>query len=159
MDKRPAAPLPTAGEFMTHPVFTLRPDDSVMVALGALLRRGFSGAPVVDGDGRLLGVLSEQDCMRVMASAAFHQLPEGQVHEHMTCCVESISPDLDLFDVVAMLQQGSHRRLPVVSDGRLVGIVARRDVLRALDGLRHAREATAAEPYELRGERRSALRG
>lgn len=141
---------------MTHPAFTLRPDDSVMVALEALLHRGFSGAPVVDGDGRLLGVLSETDCMRVMASAAFHAMPEGQVLEHMSSSVETISPDLDLFEVIALFQQGTHRRLPVVADGRLLGLVTRRDVLRALDRLRHAREATGAEPFELRSERRSA---
>lgn len=148
--------MPRAGEFMSHPVFTLDPQQEVMAALDALLKRGFSGAPVVDEAGRLIGVLSEQDCLRVMSGAAFHAMPEGQVRDNMSRVVESIAPDADLFEVAAMFEQGHHRRLPVVEDGRLVGIVARRDVLRALDHLRRSRE-TAAERFEARAERRSAL--
>lgn len=142
---------------MAHPVFTLRPEQPVMEALEALLHRGYSGAPVVDGEGHLVGVLSEQDCLRVMAGAAFHAAPEGCIREHMTQRVETIAPDADLFDVVGMFQTGGHRRLPVIAGGRLVGIVARRDVLRALGTLRDARESAKPEGVMARGERRSAL--
>lgn len=157
MTHRPSVTMPGAGEFMSHPVFTLSPDQPVMDALTALLHRGFSGAPVVDDAGRLVGVLSEQDCLRVLANAAFHAAPEGRVREHMTQRVETITPDADLFDVAGMFQTGGHRRLPVVRDGRLVGVVARRDVLRALETLRLARESAHPEGIMARGERRSAL--
>jgi len=156
MHKRPAVTMPRAGEFMSHPVFALRPEQDVMEALEGLIHRGYSGAPVTDESGRLVGVLSEQDCLRVMSGAAFHATPEGHVCDNMSRGVETITPDTDLFAVAAMFEQGRHRRLPVVEDGRLIGIVARRDVLRALDRLRRGREA-ATERFEARAERRSAL--
>lgn len=157
MTHRPLATMPTASEFMAHPVFTLKPEMPVMDALAALLHRGISGAPVVDAEGHLVGVLSEHDCLRVMAGAAFHATPEGKVREHMTHRVETIRPDTDLFEVAGIFQGGQHRRLPVLDQGRLIGIVARRDLLRALEKLRTTREAQAAVDMRERAGRRSAL--
>lgn len=157
MQKHPSAHLITVAEFMTRPVFALAPEQPVLAALEALIGRGISGAPVVDADNRLLGVLSEYDCLRVMAGAVFHSIPEGQVSQYMSRDVETVTPAVDLFRVAAMLQEGRFRRLPVVDDGRLVGIVARRDVLRALDRARRERAPVAAESVEERSERRSAL--
>lgn len=52
-------------------------DQPIEAAVRTLLHRGFSGAPVVDAEGHLCGVLSERDCMHVLASTAFHGTPEG----------------------------------------------------------------------------------
>ena len=81
---------------MSHPVFALRPEQDVMEALEGLIHRGYSGAPVTDESGRLVGVLSEQDCLRVMSGAAFHATPEGHVCDNMSRGVETITPELAL---------------------------------------------------------------
>ena len=148
MHSRLFAPIPRADEFMSDPAFTLRPDDGVMAAVDALLRRGLAGAPVVDAQGRLVGVLSEHDCMRLMARAALRTPPEGQVCEHMSPNTVTVAADDDLFSVLSLLQEDDRGGLPVVAGGRLLGLVARHDVLRALDRIRHAREATVVGPTD-----------
>jgi len=120
-------------DFMTSSVVTLTPDMSVGQAARALVRRGYSGAPVVDESRRLVGVFSETDALDTLASAAFYSLPEESVGDRMSAEVVSISPDADLYAATQKLRETGLKRLPVVDgDGRLVGLVTRRDVMKAL---------------------------
>jgi Mg/Co/Ni transporter MgtE len=104
-------------------------------------------------------MLSERDCMRLMARAALRATPEGQVREHMSPSTVTVAPHDDLFAVLSLLQQDDRCVLPVVAGGRLLGIVASGDVLRALDRIRHAREATVIGPIEVLAEHSAAPRG
>src|SRR5688572_33245294 len=98
-------PLPTAGAIMNREVLTLSPELPIGEAVTLLVRRGFSGAPVVERDGRLVGVLSEIDCLRVLSAAAFHVMPTGTVGDHMTGAVQSVGPEVDLLQVASTLEQ------------------------------------------------------
>lgn len=104
-------------------------------AIRVLLKKGHSGAPVVDDAGVLVGVLSEHDCVAVLAEAAAEKWPLGTVAEHMTSEVEIVSPSDDVFALSTRFNQGRHRRLFVVEEGELLGLISRRDLLRALDSL------------------------
>ncbi|HVS16633.1 MAG TPA: CBS domain-containing protein [Thermoanaerobaculia bacterium] len=142
------AAVPSARDFMRKKVFTFSPEEEIADAVSRLLARGFSGAPVVDGAGALVGVLSEWDCARVLSEAAYERWPTGTVKEHMTTDVELIAPTTDLFTILGKFSEGGHRRFPVVEGGRLVGLVTRRDLLDAL--YRHARARRRPEStYEL----------
>ncbi len=126
--------LQTAAEIMTTDVVTLAPDTSIIDAAHRLLAEGCSGAPVVDDDGALVGMFTEQDCLYALAAAAYHNQPRDQVGDHMRRDVFSIPPTTDMFRLTYLLHDKPYRRVPVIDDdGRLVGLVARRDVMRALE--------------------------
>lgn len=132
-------PMPRAAEFMTSTLHTLRPETEITEAVGVLTRHGCSGAPVVDASERVIGVLTHEGCMRALSGAAFNDEPAGQVADHMTREFPVVAPDADLFHVVSMFSNEAGRRVLVVKDGKLLGILTRTDVLKALDKQRKAR--------------------
>ena len=125
------APIPTARELMQRKLVTVRPDDGIEEAVRKLSQKGHSGAPVVEEDDTLVGVLSEHDCIRVMARSIAEGWPSGKVETHMSRELETVAPDEDALALSTRFTQGRHRRLLVVDAGRLVGIISRRDVMRA----------------------------
>lgn len=142
--------LPTAGDIMNSRVEALSPTTTIADAVDTLLTRGYSGAPVVDNDGRPLGVLSEHDCVRVLANSLYDDWPTGTVADYMTEMPEVVEEHADLIALAQHFAEGRHRRLLVVRQGKLVGLITRHDLLRALDRLRQ-RITTNPEPktYEL----------
>jgi CBS domain-containing protein len=129
--------LPTAGDVMARDLVTLAPETDIHEAMRTLLKRKISGAPVVDADRRLVGVLSEKDCLRVLTAEAFDGRPLGHVADYMTRAPHAIEPEAGLVDIVGRFLASPYRRLPVVdAEGRLLGQVSRRDALAAVDAIR-----------------------
>ena len=122
-----------ARDVMSRRLQVLHPHAEVKDAVHALMRKGHSGAPVVDEAGRLLGVFSDYDCVRGLAAAAFSEWPSGSVQTYMTSEVETIEPDMALRDVASRLIEGRHRRLFVTEGDKLVGVISRRDLIHALE--------------------------
>ena len=130
-------PSRTAADIMTRGLVTLSPEGGIYQAIEVLLKQRISGAPVVDPTGRLVGILSEKDCLRVLVGAALDGLPDGRVCDFMTETVETIGPDASLYDIAHRFITRSYRRLPVVDeDGRIIGQVSRRDALAAIEAIR-----------------------
>jgi len=124
----------TAADVMSRSEMTLSPDASVYDAMKLLLKHRLFGAPVVDTDGRLLGMLTDRECFVAVADQAVDGRPDGTVEDYMIRDVETVSPDASLYDLVARFRQSEHRKFPVVdADGRVVGQVSRRDTLLALE--------------------------
>ena len=121
----------TARDFMIKKLVKLHPDMDVLEAVQMLLKNRISGAPVVDSDGVYLGVFSEKCSMQVLLDAAYEQLPSNTVRAFMDCDAQTIAPDTQLLSIAQVFLLTSYRRLPVLEDGRLIGQVSRRDVLRA----------------------------
>lgn len=132
--------IPSVREIMARALVTLRPDVTTAEAAEVFLEHGISGAPVVDAEGHLLGLLSEYDCLRAVASAEYqmdvHDSAE-LVSERMTTKCHTVEPDLDLFGLAHEFVRLRVRRFPVLEGGQLVGQVSRRDALRAAVKLRH----------------------
>ncbi len=151
--------VPEAREFMNDHVLSFGPATEVADAVTALLRRGFSGAPVVDENMAVIGMISEADCLRVLSEAAYEGWPRGTVADTMTKELDVVSEQTDLFALAGRFMSGEHRRFPVVDgDGKLKGLVTRRDLLRALDRFRHEQErARLSNTYELIEHRRQQL--
>lgn len=119
----------TARDFMVTDLITLRPMTDVLDAVQILLTNRISGAPVVDDDDRYLGVFSEKCAMHVLLDAAYEQLPTTEVGAFMDIEAQTINPETQLLSVAQVFLLTPYRRLPVLEDGKLVGMVSRRNVL------------------------------
>ena len=121
----------TVRDAMTTQVITLRDTDSVVAGLKVLVKEAISGAPVVTQNDRVIGMVTEFDLLLAMDCVG-EQLPISRV---MHKDVVSIAPDTDLEEARRLILAHNYRRLPVVEGGRLVGILARRDILRIRFGI------------------------
>ncbi len=124
--------LPVVRECMARKLLTLKSDTEILDAVAFLLKHKISGAPVVDNDKQLVGVISEKDCLNLLAKGVRGNVPHGSIAEFMTTEVETISPDMDLYYAAGLFLKRNYRRFPVVEDGVLVGQISRRDILRAI---------------------------
>lgn len=139
-------------DLMTRKVVTLSPDNSVRHAARLMIDLAVSGLPVVDDAGKLVGMVTEGDLLRRVepdsieqASARWHHwaTPEGiardyvkshswRVADVMTSPVVSVSEGVPLHEVAALLEARGIKRVPVVRDGHIVGIISRADLLRSV---------------------------
>ncbi len=124
--------IPVVKNYMITRLITLTREMDVYFAIGLLLKNRISGAPVIDDDQNLVGILSEKDCLRIFANGSFYDMPGGPVSKFMTEAVLTVKPNSDLFSVVDVFLQHNFRRMPVVEGNKLVGQISRRDVLRAI---------------------------
>jgi len=125
--------LPTVREFMDKYVDTLSPDTDIWDAVDFLLEKRVTGALGADGKGRLAGILTESDCLKLLTlGGADHDTPKGKVKDFMTSAVETIPPTMDIYYVAGLFLTKNFRRLPVVEDGRILGAVTQFDILRAV---------------------------
>jgi predicted transcriptional regulator len=125
----------TAGEIMTPELVTVGPNSSIEEAIETLLAKGISGLPVVDTEGRLVGVITE---FALLAVTYDQRVKNHTVSQHMTRDVITVDVKDPLSRVADVCIVHRVRRVPVMQNGRLVGLIARRDVLRTLAGKRTA---------------------
>lgn len=122
--------IPKVKDLMSKQVFVLRPNERMTEAMRHLTKRKISGAPVVDKNGQLVGILSEKDFMRMFFSGIYNRLPGALVRDYMSTELTTCSKEDDLITVSEVFFRNTFRRLPVVQEGRLVGLISRRDVLK-----------------------------
>ena len=128
--------LPVAEDIMVTRLVTLRAETDVFKAIETLVKNKISGAPVVDGDNKLLGVFSEKNCMQILIDAAYEGLPTNQVGAFMDNEPQTVSRNTGLLVLAQVFLLSPRRRLPVVEDGNIhVGQVSRRDVIAAASKL------------------------
>ena len=108
----------------------LTPDMSVSEAIRLLLENRITGAAVVDDQSRVVGLLSEKDCLQTLLKGAYDSAPAGTVADYMMTHVVTVTPDIGVFEVTELFLKQVYRRFPVVEDGVLVGQITRRDLLR-----------------------------
>jgi CBS domain-containing protein len=129
---------PTVREYMTRDIDLVitHPEMTGYVAIGLLVKHKISGMPVVDEAGKLIGMLSERDCLKTLASAQYYNLPTALVRDLMSTELTSVAPDTEILAVADLFLNNKFRRLPVLDKGLLVGQISRRDVLRAIQEMR-----------------------
>jgi CBS domain-containing protein len=125
----------TVREFMAANLVTFTPDMEILRAIHLLVEKRISGATVVDDRGNVVGILSEQDCMKVALHAGYHGELGGRVAEYMSTDVKTIDADTSILELAELFLKSPYRRYPVMKDNRLVGQISRRDVLRAMGQL------------------------
>lgn len=123
----------TAKDCMNRKISTLRPDDDVLIAVRVLVADQISGAPVIDNTGNLLGIITERDCMAIALQAVYHGEYGGKISDFMSTEVVTVDTETPIIEVAEHFAHKSFRRLPVLENGRVVGVVSRRDVLWLLE--------------------------
>lgn len=125
----------TVSDYMSQTVVSINPDMDIFEAIQILLEKRISGAPVIDKLGNLVGMLSEKDCMNIALDAGYHGLGGGPVSQYMHPGAETVDANASILDVAARFLRQEYRRYVVTLDSRLVGLISRRDVLKALIAL------------------------
>ena len=124
--------VPKVDDYMATTLYTFMPTDNIHSAARTLIEKNLSGAPVVDKDKQLVGVLSKKDCLKVVYNASYHQDWGGSVAEYMSVDPETIDSGTDIIEAADRFVRSRHRRFPVLDHGNLVGQISRTDILRAL---------------------------
>jgi CBS domain-containing protein len=119
-------------DYMTKKVITVAPDMNIMEAISILIKNDISGAPVIDASGKLVGILTERDCLDVVIQVGYFEDFAGPVSKFMTTEVKVTHPDDDLLDIAQTFVQSTFRRFPVLDNEKLVGLISRRDLVRAI---------------------------
>ena len=120
-------------DYMARTLVTFKPETDVLDAVHTLVSHRIAGAPVVDDEGNLLGMLSEYDCMKVALDSGYYGTAGGPVREYMSEGVTTVDADMSIVDLAQKFIDTRFRRCPVMQGTRLVGQISRRDVLRALE--------------------------
>lgn len=120
-------------DYMAKTLITFKPDTDVLDAVHELVEKRIAGAPVVDDEGNLIGMLSELDCMKVALNAGYHGDWGGPVSDFMTVETKTVDGEMNIIDLAQVFIETRFRRFPVMQGNRLVGQISRRDALRALE--------------------------
>ena len=120
-------------DYMSTELITFFPEQSVSEVIEKLIQHRISGAPVVDHEDRLIGVISEGDCLKQVSDSRYYNMPVGQsnVESHMAKNVETIDGNMNIFDAANKFLNSKRRRFPIVKDGKLVGQISQKDILKA----------------------------
>jgi CBS domain-containing protein len=157
-------------DVMQRDVKTVTPGTSIARAVHLMITLRISGMPVVNSAGEVVGILSEGDLIRRVELGTDLKIPAWQawfvgpepgarayirshalkVGEVMTAPVVSVSPDTELSEVVALMESRRIKRVPVIARNRLVGILTRSDLLRALERLLPSLDTPPVADAELR---------
>ena len=122
----------TVADYMVKNVVTFEPELDINKAIDSLVKLRVSGAPVVNKAGKLIGMLSEKDCLSILIKRAYHSEHSGSVSEYMSTFLTTVAPEMELVDLAEMFANTNYRRLPVVKNDKLVGQISRRDLLIAI---------------------------
>jgi CBS domain-containing protein len=120
-------------DYMARRLTTLSPETEIMQAVHTLIDKDISGAPVVDDNDQLVGILTQKDCMKVVLNAAYHSEIGGIVADFMSTKISSLPPDMNLVEAAQCFLDQHYHLYPVLEDGALIGQISRRDILRALE--------------------------
>ena len=119
----------TARAIMTDNVVTINQESSIQDAIDLLLMQGISGLPVTDSEGHLIGIVTE---FALLAIAYDQKVRNDTIAQHMTTDVFTVEATDPVNKVADLCLVHRVRRIPVLENGRLVGLISRRDVLKAL---------------------------
>ncbi|MDN5202953.1 CBS domain-containing protein [Fulvivirgaceae bacterium BMA10] len=126
--------FPSVQKYMARDEVTLSPELTIDEAIDIFLDKKVTGAPVLDDERRIIGMLTEKDCLKLIIDAAYSNMPyqDRTVKMYMSPVVKTVSIESDILDVANEFLTTNFRKFPVVNDGKLVGQVSRRDILKAI---------------------------
>jgi CBS domain-containing protein len=130
--------MTTVKDVMTRSVVSVPCRAVIDVAIDLMVSQNISGVPVVDLEGRLAGIISEYDVLRLCGQREAEYQPFEPCERYMTADVRTIQQDASLDAAAKIFQAASLRRLLVLDGDKLVGILSRRDVVRCIREQRSA---------------------
>ncbi|MEP2772109.1 MAG: CBS domain-containing protein [Fulvivirga sp.] len=125
-------------DHMTRQLITFHPEQTMDEVIKILLTKRISGGPVVDDDNKLVGIISEGDCLKEVVKGKYTNTPSlaGKVKDHMAKEVKTMDPEMNIFEAAGKFLEMKLRRFPVLKDGKLLGQISQRDVMRAVLSLK-----------------------
>ena len=125
-------------DIMTTNLVLFTVEQSIHEVMNSLIKNKISGGPVVDDRGKLIGVISEADCMKEVSDSRYFNMPilDKSVGHFMTKEVEALPASMTLFDAASRFHETSRRRFPVLDNNKLVGQISRKDIVIAAINLK-----------------------
>ncbi len=133
VNQKEAEPI-LVSDYMTKKLITFKANQSIEEVIDTLIKNRISGGPVVNEKNELIGIISEGDCMKQISDSRYYNLPmddKNTVEKAMVREVETIDGNMNIFDAANIFLKSKRRRFPIVKNGKLVGQISQKDVLRA----------------------------
>ena len=122
----------SVADLMEKEYITLTSGMAITEAVSILMEQRVTGAPVIDEEGHVLGLLSEKECLRSLLTGAYDRMPAGIVSDFMLKEFVAVPSKLGVFELPGRMVKEPIRRFMVVDDDKLVGQITRRDLLRGI---------------------------
>jgi len=120
-------------DYMSTKLITFKSSERIENVIDGLIKHRISGAPVVNEKNELIGVISEGDCIKHISESRYYNMPmeNNTVEKHMVKNVETIDGNMNIFDAANKFLESKRRRFPIVENGKLVGQISQKDILKA----------------------------
>ncbi|AUC85659.1 inosine-5-monophosphate dehydrogenase [Polaribacter sp. ALD11] len=121
-------------DYMTTNLITFKAEDSLDHVIEQLITHKISGGPVVNDKNELIGIISETDCIKHISESKYYNMPSdtnNTVGKYMVRGVDTIDKNMNIFDAAFKFISSHRRRFPVVENGKLIGQLSQKDVLKA----------------------------
>ncbi len=120
-------------DYMTTNLITFKSNQRIEQVIDAIIKHRISGAPVINEKNELIGVISEGDCIKQISESRYYNMPmdNATVEKHMVKDVETIDGNMNIFDAANKFLNSKRRRFPIVENGKLVGQISQKDILKA----------------------------
>ena len=137
-NKKVEQPTVLVKDIMTTNLVLFTVEQAIHEVMNSLIKNKISGGPVVDYRGKLIGVISEADCMKEVSDSRYFNMPilDKSVGHFMTKEVETLPASMTLFDAASRFHETSRRRFPVLDNNKLVGQISRKDIVIAAINLK-----------------------
>lgn len=131
--EKPAEASMLVKDYMAEDLVTFKEHENIMDVMEKLIKHGISGGCVVNEKNELLGIISEGDCMKQISDSRYYNMPMSDltVGKRMNTRVETIDGNMNVLDAAKKFIEMKFRRFPIVQDGKLIGQISQRDVLKA----------------------------
>jgi len=126
-------PLLKVSDYMSTNLITFKPEQSIEDVIETLINNKISGGPVVNENNELVGIISEGDCLKQISDSRYYNMPMAQdnVEKRMVKDVETINGNMNVFDAANKFLDSKRRRFPIVQEGKLIGLISQKDILKA----------------------------
>ncbi|MDB9960990.1 CBS domain-containing protein [Oceanihabitans sp.] len=120
-------------DYMSTNLITFKPEQSIEAVIETLINNKISGGPVVNENNELVGIISEGDCLKQISDSRYYNMPMAQdnVEKRMVKDVETIDGNMNIFDAANKFLDSKRRRFPIVQEGKLIGLISQKDILKA----------------------------
>lgn len=121
-------------DYMTTNLITFKAEDSLDHVIAQLIANKISGGPVVNDKNELIGIISETDCIKHISESKYYNMPSDTnniVGKYMVTDVDIIDKNMNIFDAAFKFISSRRRRFPVIDNGKLIGQLSQKDVLKA----------------------------
>jgi len=116
---------------MKRNLVVFSPNDSIFEVMKKFVKHKISGGPVLNKNGKIVGVISEADCMKEISDSRYFNMPilDKRVKNFMEKNVDTINSSTSIFDAASRFYNSSRRRFPVIENQKLVGQISRKDIV------------------------------